>query len=120
MRSMLVVIGFLLAGCAAVPSDRLEPAAGSTANTGAVQPAAPVDHRPSDESARPETTVSHGDAVPAATVAGTPEPPPLSMTTTVPEIDVDLSGLDEVLEGLDVLLGDLDMAMSHTEGEFTP
>jgi hypothetical protein len=123
MRSVLVVIGLLLAGCASGPSDRVEPAVESSASTAASRPVAAQvspDHRPSDEPGFSESTGAFGVASPPEAVTGTPDPTPMSTTTTLPEIDVDLSGLDEVLEGLDVLLGDLDMAMSKAEGEFTP
>lgn len=123
MRSVLVLVGLLLGGCASVPSDRIEPAVESTAGTAAPPEAAAQaspGHRLPDEPGPSETTGTYGDAAPAEDVAGAPDPTPPPTTTTVPEIDVDLSGLDEVLDGLDALLSDLDTAMSHEEGEFTP
>ncbi len=123
MRSVLVLVGLLLGGCASVPSDRIEPAVESAASTAALREVtAQVSpgHRLSDEPDRSETTGTYGDPAPAESVAGAPDPTPPSTTTTVPEIDVDLSGLDEVLDGLDALLGDLDTAVSQQEGEFTP
>ncbi|HSR45034.1 MAG TPA: hypothetical protein VLT15_07365 [Acidimicrobiia bacterium] len=65
-------------------------------------------------------TVPEPVAPAETTTAPVAAPPSTTTTTTVPEIDLDLSELDELVGELDRLLGDLGAAMNQTEGEFTP
>ena len=71
------------------------------------------------------TTSTPPDATQVTEEAPTPSAPTSTTTTTAPvlteeDIDVDVSGIDDMLDDLDRLLGDLDASFNQNEGDVTP
>ena len=125
MKSVLALIVVVALAACGTPNQRAASDVGEQAD------AAPVVGGPVGLSSEPadttDTTIGVGTsetmemAVASAEETATAiEPAAVSTTTTAPEVDLDLSELDDLITELDGLLGPLGSAMNQIEGEFTP
>ena len=125
MKSVLALIVVVALAACGTSNQR------AASDVGEQTDAAPVVGGPSDLSSEPAettgTTIDVGTSETMETAAALAEetatavePAAVSTTTTAPEVDLDLSELDDLIIELDGLLGPLGSAMNQIEGEFTP
>ena len=124
MKSVLALIVVVALAACGTSNQRAASDVGEQAD------AAPVVGGPVDLSSEPAdttyTTIGVGTsetmetAVALDEVTATAIEPAAVTTTTAPEVDLDLSELDDLIIELDGLLGPLGSAMNQIEGEFTP
>ncbi|MDF1595767.1 MAG: hypothetical protein P1T08_06680 [Acidimicrobiia bacterium] len=122
MRRILALAAVLtLAACgtwrAADPDGETEAAPGASTVVTAETDQVPL---PIADETQPAGVVPDPAEEPTTTTTTTPTPIADQPSTTLPDLNLDLSELDVLMGELDGLLGNLGAAMNQTEGELKP